>query len=104
MDKKAVIKTLRKDFQLIMMENLDSSKMQIRKDSNLVYYTFPQENGYNHYVTNSAADSLIRMERASKRKPVVQVFLHNYVSGIPDTIGITHSNFNFTIGLKKLER
>ena len=104
MDKKAVIKTLRKDFQLIMMENLDSSKMQIRKDSSLVYYTFPQENGYNHYVTNSAADSLIRMERASKRKPVVQVFLHNYVGGMPDTIGITHSNFNFTIGLKKLER
>ena len=104
MDKKPVIKTLRKDFELLIMENLDSTTMQVRRDSNLVYYTFPQSSGYYHYITNIAGDSLVRMERASKRKPVVRVIAQNYVNGIPDTVGFTHTKFDFTIGLKRLER
>ncbi|MEO6718780.1 MAG: hypothetical protein ABIN67_00400 [Ferruginibacter sp.] len=104
MNKKAVIKTLRKDFELVLMENLDSAKMQVRTDSSLVYYTFPQTKGFYHYITNTRVDKLIRMERASKRKPVVQVIAQNYINGIPDTIGFTHTKFNFTIGLKRLER
>jgi hypothetical protein len=104
MNKKPVIKTLRKDFELIMMEQLDSSRMQVRQDSSLVYYSFPQSKGFNHYIFNVSRDTLIRMERASKRKPVVQAIVRNYRNGMPDTIGITHTNFNFTIGLKQLER
>jgi len=30
--------------------------------------------------------------------------MQHYIGGIPDTIGITHKNFNFNIGLKRLER
>lgn len=105
MDKKAVIKTLRKDFELVMMQNTDTANMLIRKDSSgLIYYTFPQKKGYYHYITNAAGNELVRMERASKRKPVMEAIMKNYVGGIPDTIGITHKNFNFTIGLKRIER
>lgn len=104
MNKKAVIKTLRKDFELILMEKLDSSSVIIRKEDGLLYHTFPQSKGYNHYITNIAGDTLIRMERSSKRKPVVQVTMKDYIHGIPDTIGVSHKNFNFTIGLKRIER
>lgn len=104
MDKKAVINTLRKDFELLMMEKIDSKDVLIRKDGSLVYYTFPAEMGYNHYITNQTGDELVRLERSSKRKPVMQAIMKNYVAGIPDTIGITHNNFNFTIGLKRLVR
>lgn len=103
MDKKAVINTLRKDFELVMMEKIDSKDVLIRKDDSLVYYTFQVEKGYNHYITNKTGDEL-RLERSSKRKPVMQAIMKNYVAGIPDTIGITHNNFNFTIGLKRLVR
>jgi hypothetical protein len=44
------------------------------------------------------------MERASKRKIVVEAIMKDYINGIPDTIGISHKTFNFTIGLKRIER
>ena len=105
MNRKAVLKTLRKDFELILMNKLDSSSVDIRKDSSgFVYYVFPQEKGFNYYITNSAGDQLVRMERASKRKVVVEAIVQNYINGIPDSIAITHKKFNFTIGLKRIER
>ncbi len=104
MDKKAIIKTLRKDFELILMEGLTSSSVTIHKDDRSLYYTFPQEKGFSHYITTSTGDTLIRMERSSKRKPVMEAIMQNYINNIPDTIGITHKNFNFTIGLKRIER
>jgi len=104
MNKKPVITTLRKDFELVLMRSLDSSTAYIRKDSLSLYYVFPQSKGFYYYITNPAGDRLVRMERASRRKPVVQVIMKNYSHGTPDTIGITHQNFNFTIGLKKIER
>src|SRR5665647_352024 len=51
MNKKSVIKTLRKDFELIMMERTDSANVLIRKDDGLLYYTYPREKGYYHYIT-----------------------------------------------------
>jgi hypothetical protein len=44
------------------------------------------------------------MERASKRKTVVQAIMKNYSKGTPDTIGVSHKTFNFTIGLKRIEK
>ncbi len=104
MNKKAVIKTLQKDFELILMNQLDAATVKIRKDENLKYYTFPQRKGYYHYITNLAGDSLVRMERASNRKQVVEVVMNNYINHIPDTISVEHKNFHFTIGLKRIER
>lgn len=104
MNKKAVIKTLRKDFELILMNQLDAATFKIRKDENFKYYTFPQQKGYYHYITNLAGDHLVRMERASNRKQVVEVVMENYINHIPDTIGVNHNKFHFTIGLKRIER
>ena len=104
MNKKAVITTLRKDFELILMEHLDSAALTIRTNNGLKYYVFPQATGYNYYITNSTGDELVRMERVSKRKTVVQAIMKDYRNGIPDTIGISHKTFNFTIGLKRIER
>ena len=103
-NKKAVIKTLQKDFELIMMNTINSNNVIFREDSvGLIYYTFPQTSGYYHYITNIASNKLVRMERSSKRKKVLEAIMTNYRNGIPDTIGITHKNFNFTIGLKQLK-
>ncbi len=103
MNRKSVLKTLRKDFELLLMSQLDGNKMEVRSDSsNNRYYIFPQTKGYNCYITNG--NELVRMERSSNSKPVATMIMRNYIKGIPDTIGITHHNFNFEIGLKRLER
>ena len=104
MNKKPVIKTLRNDFELILMEQLDTTAASVRINNGLIYYVFPEAKGYNYYITDSTGDNLVSMERASKRKTVVQAIMKNYINGTPDTIGISHKTFNFTIGLKRIER
>ena len=104
MNKKAVIKTLKKDFELIMMQNLESKTSYSLKDSSLIYIAYPQTKGTYYYITDANCTELIKMQRASRSKAVVEAMMQNYVNEIPDTIGISHKNFNFDIGLKRLER
>ena len=104
MNKKSVIKTLQHDFELILMINLDNSKASVRTKDGLTYFVFPQTNGFNYYITNQSGGNLVRMERASNKKTIVEAVMNNYVGGIPDTIGISHKTFEFNIGLKRIER
>ena len=104
MNKRSVIKTLQHDFELMLMNNLDNSKASVRTGNGLTYFIFPQTKGFNYYITNLSGDELVRMERASNKKTIVQAVMKNYINGIPDTIGISHKTFEFSIGLKRIER
>ncbi|HEY9197501.1 MAG TPA: hypothetical protein VIM77_14595 [Mucilaginibacter sp.] len=104
MDKGPVKKTLMKDFDLVLMRQRGSHEHYLLKDSTHFYYMLPQEKGANYYITNLKGDSLIRMEKSSKRKRVAVATMTDYKNGTPDSIGIDHKNFKFTIGLKKTER
>lgn len=102
MNKKAVIKTLRKDFQLILMNKLDNAGAYLLKKDLVHYYTFPEGKDHYYYITDSLCTRMLRMERGSNRKPVMTAVSQNFTGGMPDTIGITHTNFNFEIGLKRI--
>ena len=104
MDKKSVIKTLRHDFELVLMNTLDNSKVTIRTENGMLYFIFPQTKGFSYYITNADGSELVKMERASKQKTIVEAVMQNYINGIPDTIGISHKTFEFNIGLKRIER
>jgi len=104
MNKKGLIKTLRKDFELVMFRNMDVSRYFALKDSNLIYHAFPQNKGVNYYITESLCRQLIKMQRASNKKPVMEAFMEGGSLGIaPDSISIRHFNFShFSITLKKI--
>jgi hypothetical protein len=104
LNKNSVIKTLQHDFELVLMNNLDNSKAVVKTNEGLTYFIFPQSNGFNYYITNQTGDQLVRMERASNKKTIVEALMKNYIGGIPDTIGISHKTFEFNIGLKRIER
>jgi len=104
MNKKPVIKTLKKDFELIMMRRQDIQNARLAKGDHDLYYIIKRPKGYFCYITNLEGTKLERAEVSSPHKPIVQAILENYKNGVPDTIGITHTNFNFTIGLKRIER
>jgi hypothetical protein len=104
MNKKSVLKTLRKDFELVLMNKMNAAEASTYIDKGMRYFAFPQVKGYNYYITDSSATNLISMQRASKRKTVVEAIMQHYVEGIPDTIGISHKTFSFTIGLKSIKR
>ena len=104
LNKKSVIKTLQHDFELVLMNNLDKTKAVVKTNEGLTYFIFPQSKGFNYYITNQTGDELVRMERASNKKIIVEAVMKNYIGGIPDTIGISHKTFEFNIGLKRIER
>ena len=103
MDKKSVIKTLRKDFELILFRNMDHSKYFTLKDSSLLYHAFPQTQGINYYITDTNCRQLVKMQRASNKKPVMEAYEIGELQGnSPDSIQIRHLNFSLTISLKKI--
>ena len=102
MNRKSVIKTLRHDFELILMNRLGSQTVSIRTENGLKYFIFPQAKGYKYYITNLAVDELVNMGRASNKQIVVEAIMKNYIMGVPDTIGLSHKKFEFNIGLKRL--
>lgn len=103
MNKRSVIKTLRHDFELILMNRLE--KGEVKTENGLLYFIFPQTKGFNYYITNEKSTELIRLERASNKKTIVEAVMKNYTgAGIPDTIGISHKTFELNIGLKRIER
>lgn len=104
LNKRSVIKTLQHDLELVLMNRMDNSKASVKTANGLIYYIFPQTKGFNYYITNQTGDELVRMERASNKKTIVEAVMKNYTNGIPDTIGISHKTFEFNIGLKRIER
>ena len=110
LNKKPVIKTLQHDFELILMNNLDNSKVSVKTKDGLTYFIYPQSKGYKYYITNQSGDELVRMERASNKKTIVEAVMgnfgkvQNFAKVAPDTIGIWHKTFEFNIGLKRIER
>jgi hypothetical protein len=104
LDKKSVINMLKSDFELILMRDKAAENVLIKTDGSYTWYGFPANKETYYYITNQGCDSLVRIENAMKRKPKVQVVMLDYNNGIPDSIGITHRNFNMDIGLKYIKR
>ena len=102
MNHKAVLSTLRKDFQLILMQNLDYKKAYILKDDQFIYYVFPVGNELHYFISEKETKKLDRIESGTISKIKVRAKMQNYSNNIPDSISISHSNFNFTISLKRV--
>ncbi len=102
MNKAAVIKTLRKDFEIALMINIPDSSYRSFTKEGITYHRFTKDNGYYYYLTDSSCKKLTAAEQASEKKTISTITMLNYVNGIPDTIGITHHNVKFNIGLKNL--
>ena len=84
------------------MNKMDVICAYVSKKESHNHYTFPDGKDHYYYITDSACHNMVRMERGSNKKPVMTAIAQNFDSGMPDTIGITHTNFNFDIGLKRI--
>jgi hypothetical protein len=103
MNRKVIIKTLRQDFELVLMHQLNTGSARILKKDDRIYYAFPQKKGSNYYITDLNCQALLGIEKASKTKAVVTAVMEGFENGVPDSIGISHTTFDFTIGLKRLK-
>jgi len=102
MNRKALIKTLRKDFELVLMQHRHAKDSYTLRKEDVYYRVFPDGKDLYYYLTDAACTTLIRMERGSRRKKVMEAAMKVTNQSMPDSIGIKHYNFNFEIGLKRL--
>jgi hypothetical protein len=103
LDKKVVVKALRNDMRLVLLRP-DLAKARALKDDTYSYIAVPSRKGNDYYITDNNCSKLVRIEKSSKRKPVVVVVMQDYKNGVPDSINIQHQNFKFNISLKRVEK
>lgn len=103
MDKKAVVKTLRKDFDMVLMRR-DPATAVTYTGNGLRYTAFSLPKGKIYYITDEACTELVRVENGSRRKPVVEATLRAYRNGVPDSIDIRHHAVKFNISLQRVEK
>lgn len=103
MDKKAVIKTLQKDFEMILMRQ-DPATAEVLTDGENRYTAFPLKKGKIYYITSKDCSTFVRVENGSRRKPVVEAFLSRYTNGVPDSILVQHKNIKFNISSQRVEK
>jgi len=104
LNKKAVIQTLRKDFELMLGIPFRQSITEAWLQDGEVYYGVPQKKETAYFITTPDCASLRRMELGSSRKKKVTVALWGNDLSAPDSIQVKHYTFNMVIGLKKIER
>ncbi|MGX5819576.1 hypothetical protein ACWKWU_15375 [Chitinophaga lutea] len=103
MDRKAVVKTLRKDLGMVLMRQ-DPATARTSMRGAERYTTFPLTKGSVHYVTDSACSQLLRVENGSARSVVAEAFLTGYHDGIPDSILVRHKKFTFNISSQRVHK
>ena len=101
-NKEAITKTLRKDFELLLFLYTNRGEGYLLTNGKRNYYTFPRENGFNYYITDSTCQEFLLMQRASARKAIVDISMKYLSHGAPDSVKIQHRNVNFTIDLNKM--
>ena len=103
MNRKAVLKTLRNDFELMLMKRIAAKAPEVFEKNGLLYHRYANGLDFDYYITDSSCSKLVRIEKAGTKKPSIRMIMSHYTNEIPDTIGITHTHFKFNIGLKRLE-
>jgi len=102
LNKPAVIKTLSKDLNLLLMKRLNGASELAFKDGKDTYHRFTLEKGYAYYVENSAR--LVRIDNTGKKSLVTRIELKGDRGQheLADSILFRHLKANFTIELNKI--
>lgn len=103
LNRKAVLRTLRKDFELLLLENPGQPE-PVLHDSTALYFPFRAGSETNYFRTDRACSRLLGMEKSGRRKKKVLIALSPVESGMPDSIQIEHRNVNFAIRLTAFNR
>src|SRR5688500_13736775 len=104
MDKRPVIQTLRKDFELILGIPFRQAAIQSWSLENDLFYGVKQKKEMAYFITSKDCASLRRLEWGSSRKRLVSVEMKGENHHAPDSIEIKHHTFNMQIKLIRFEK
>lgn len=108
MNKAALIKTLQKDFELLLVKKLNNKPegdFNFDKNPDIFYTKFNLEKGFVYYVTNRSG-KLISIENADDKQKVVLMKLgkETPLKTLPEALKIKHLRAGFTIDLKQINQ
>jgi hypothetical protein len=106
MDKPALIKTLKKDFELLLVKNLTdkpSGVYQFGKNTKEHYIRFELDKGFVYYVADDER-KLTAIENADDKRKVIIMDMRpaTPLQTLAEKITIRHLRAGFTIDLKKI--
>jgi hypothetical protein len=102
LDKPAVIKTLKKDFQLLLMKGLGKEET-IYKKNEALYHKWGLERGFAYYIVENG--KLVRIENAGEKKKVITIELSKKEKNtMPDSVFFRHHKAHFDIQLNKIDQ
>lgn len=101
LNKPAVVKTLKKDIELVLMRNLGEFKL-FKKDG-LEYYQAALEKGFAYFVISKSPTTLKRIDIAGKKRvATIYQFGKHPENAMPDSLSIIHTKAHFTISAKRI--
>lgn len=101
LDKKIIVKTLQKDFKLLITENI-LVENQFETEVEDVFKT-SHDNRFSFYYFNKNSYTLDKIVSTSKRKEKVEMHFNNVQSKMANTILIKHKNIKLEIVLNKIK-
>ncbi len=102
LDKKILVKTLQKDFSLMLLNNFDNKKTTAFKNDSLTMYKIKNNYGRNFIYYNT--NNLILLENANKIRKIISINYLDYKNGFPKTININHKNIKLKLNLKTIKQ
>ncbi len=104
LDKKPVIQTLQKDFELILGMPFRDASYRTYTMNDEVFFGVTQKKEMAYFITSKDCASLRRLELGSARKRKVTVHLRGQQYPTPDKIELVHNTFSMQINLTRFEK
>lgn len=104
LNKKAVIQTLRKDFELILGLPFRKGPVQRWTKDDEVFYGVVQKKETAYFITSKDCASLRRLEWGAARKRKVTVLLPGSPYPSPEVLELKHHTFNMQIKLARFTK
>jgi hypothetical protein len=104
LNRKPVIKTLRKDFELMLGEPFTQGGLQSWKTPEETFYGVGQKKETAYFITDKGCSSLRRLELGTKRKRKISIQIIGAGYPLPDTLDITHYTFPLQIRLMRFQK
>ncbi len=104
LNKKAVVNTLQKDFELLLGIPFRNKDFEVWRDADSMYYGVMQNGERAYCVTDLNCTVLHHLELGSKRKKKLTIEIRGSNLRLPDSIELQHHTFDMHITLIKLDK
>jgi len=104
LDRKPVIKTLQKDFELMLGVPFAQGGLQSWRTQDEIFFGVAQKKITAYFIADKYCSSLRRLEWGTKRKRKVSIEIKGAGYPLPDTLHITHYTFSLKFRLTRFQK